>query len=94
MDEGGGTLERLHEVRRDRFLEQRGHGPVRLEVARAHRLPVARVADDDVAEALFQIFEVLGEAEDRHDFGGNGDVETGLTRIAVGDATERADDLA
>ncbi len=36
----------------------------------------------------------LGEAEDRHHLGGDRDVEAGFARIAVGDAAERADDLA
>jgi hypothetical protein len=50
---------------------------------------VAAVADDDVAEALLQIFEILRQAQDRHDFRGDGDVEAGLAREAVGDAAER-----
>ena len=55
---------------------------------------VAAVADDDVAEALLEILEVGRQAEDRHDLGGDRDVEAGLARKAVGDAAERADDLA
>ena len=43
---------------------------------------------------FFEVLEVLGEAEDRHHLGGDRDVEAGLARIAVGDAAERADDLA
>src|SRR5690606_32636725 len=34
------------------------------------------------------------EAQDRHDLGGDGDVEPGLAREAVGDTPERGDDLA
>src|SRR6185436_19050003 len=55
---------------------------------------VAGVADDNVAEPALEVLEVGGEAEDRHDLGGHGDVEARLARIAVGDAAERADDLA
>ena len=69
-------------------------GAVRLEVAGAHRLAVARIADDDVAEPLLQVVDVAGEAEDRHHLGGDGDVEAVLAREAVGDAAERGDDLA
>ena len=50
VDEGGRAFERLHQVRRERVLQQRGHGAVRLEVAGAHRLAVAGIGDDDVAE--------------------------------------------
>ena len=57
-------------------------------------LLVAPVADDDVADAPLQVLDVVGEAEDRHDLRGDGDVEAGLARKAVGDAAERADDLA
>ena len=94
VDEGRRAFERLHQVRRQRILEQHGHGAVRLDIAGAHRLPVAGIGDDDVAEPLLQIVEVAGEAEDRHHLGGDGDVEAGLAREAVGDAAERADDLA
>ena len=58
------------------------------------RLLVARVADDDVAEALLEILEVRRQAEDRHDLGGDRDVEAVLAREAVGDAAERVDDRA
>ena len=69
-------------------------GPARLEVGRGHRAPLAGVADDDLAEALLEVGKVLGEAEDRHHLRGDRDVEAVLAREAVGDAAERADDLA
>ena len=94
VDEGGRAFQRLHQVRRDRVLQQRGHRAVRVQIAGADRLTVARIGDDDVAEPLLQILEILGEAEDRHHFRRDGDVEAGLARITVGDAAERADDLA
>ncbi len=94
VDEGRRAFERLHQVRRQRLLEQHRHRAVRLEVARAHRLAVARIGDDDVAEPLLEVVEIAGEAEDRHHLGGDRDVEAGLAREAVGDAAERADDLA
>src|SRR5882672_4117847 len=58
------------------------------------RITVARVGDDDVAEPRLQVLEVLGEAEDRHHLGGDGDVEAVLARKAVGDAAQRGDDRA
>ena len=93
VNESGRALERLHKVRRDRLLEQRGHGAVRLQVTRADRFAIARIGNDDVAEALFQIFEILGQAEDGHDFGSDRDVEASFTRITVGDSAEGADDF-
>ena len=38
VDEGRRALERLHQVGRERVLQQHRHGAVRLEVAGAHRL--------------------------------------------------------
>ena len=94
MDEGRVVLQRLHEIGRERVLEQRRHGAGGRQVARLHRLLVARLADLDIAEPPLQIGEIRGEAEDRHDLGRHGDVEAGLAREAVGDAAERGDDLA
>ena len=50
VDEGRVVLERLHEVRRQRILQQHRHGAVAFQLAGADRLLVARIADDDVAE--------------------------------------------
>ncbi len=94
MDEDRVVLERLHHVWHQRVLEQHGHGAVALDVAGADGLLVARVADDDVAEALLEILEVAGETEDRHHLGGDRDVEAVLAREAVRDAAERVDDRA
>ncbi len=94
VDEGGRAFERLHEVRRDCVLQQRRHGAVTLQFAGAHRFAITRIADDDVAEAGFQVLKILGEAEDRHHLRRHRDVETGFARITVRDAAERAYDLA
>ena len=48
------VLERLHEVRLQRLLEQYRHRALRVEIARADRRQVAPVADHDVAEPLLQ----------------------------------------
>jgi hypothetical protein len=94
MDESGRALERLHQVGRQRVLQEHRHRPVRLELGRAHRLTLAGVGDDDVAQPRLQVLEVLGQAEDRHDLGGHRDVEAVLARETVGDAAQRRDDLA
>ncbi len=90
VDEGRRAFQRLHQVGRQRVLEQRGHRALRLDVGGAHRFALAGIADDDVAEPLLEVFEIAGEAEDRHHLGGDGDVEAVLAREAVGDAAERA----
>ena len=47
-----------------------------------------------LARRDLQVGEVLRQAEHRHDLGGDGDVELGLARVAVGDAAEADDDIA
>ena len=94
VDEGRIVLQRLHQVRLHRLHQEHGHRAVGLEVARRHRALVAAVADDDVADAFLKIGDIVGQAKDRHDLRGDGDVEAALARKAVGDAAERADDLA
>ena len=75
-------------------LSSTAMAPCTFEVAGVHRFAIAGVGDDDVTESLLQIVEVLGEAKDRHHLRRHRDVEAGFARVAVGDAAERADDLA
>ena len=53
-----------------------------------------RVADDDVADPALEVGPGLGQAEDRHQLGGDDDVEAVLAGVAVGDAAEPDDDVA
>ena len=83
VHERGVVLERLHQIRLQGVLQEHRHRAMRLQVARAHGLLVARVADDDVAEPLLQVFQRRRQAENRHDFGRHDDVEAILARIPV-----------
>ena len=58
VDEGGRAFQRLHQIGRQRVLEQRGHRPVRLQFAGAHRFAVAGIADDDIGEPALEVVEV------------------------------------
>src|SRR5947208_608933 len=93
VDEGGIVFERLDEVRLDRVLQEHGHRTVSLEVGGEHRLLVARVADHDPAAAVLEIVERGRQAEDRHDLGGDHDVESVLARIAVARAAQAHRDV-
>ena len=88
------ALERLHEVGLERVLEQRGHGALGVQVVRGDGLVVEGVADHDAAEALLQVGDAGGQAEDGHDLAGHGDVEAVLARHAVGPAAQAAHDVA
>ncbi len=94
MDDGGGTFQGLHQVRHHGVLEQGGHGAVGLDVLAGDGLHVAGIADDDIRQPLAQVFEVGSQAEDCHDFGSHGDVETGLAREAVARAAQGDGDVA
>ena len=87
------VFERLHQVRLHCVLQQDAHCAFCLDVAAVYGAAVATISDDHVAQALLQILEVTGEAENGHYLGSHGDVETSFTRETVGDATERGGDL-
>ena len=94
VDEGRIVFQCLHQVGLQGLLEQNRHRPLSLEIARVNGRKVAAVADDDVAEAFLQVDEALGKTKDRHDFGGDDDVEAVLARKAVAGTAESDRDLA
>ena len=81
--EGGLALECLHQIGFDRVLKQRCHGALGFEVTGVHGSAVMGVRHQDSPEPLSEVVEVGGEAEDGHDFGGYGDVESALSWHAV-----------
>ena len=90
----GRMLKRLHEIRLKRFLQKRRHCARRLQIARRNRLIVIGIADDDAPEPRLQIGKALGQAQDRHDFAGHGNVVAILARTAVRTAAEPVHDAA
>ena len=94
MDKRRGIFQGLHQIGRQRILEQGGHRPRRLQLRGGDRDPVAGIADDDAAQPLLQVLQVPGQAEDRHHLRGHGDIETGLHGEAVGRPAYAGDDLA
>ncbi len=94
MDKGGIVLERLHEIRLQRLLEQHRHRALGAKISGSDRREISRVADHDIAEAALQVDEALRQANDRHDLGGHHDVEPVLAREAVGGTPEADRDAA
>ncbi len=88
------AFERLDQIGLDRFRQQHGHCAIGLQVARGDGGAGARLGDDDPPEPVLQIGHVGGEAEDRHDFRGNGNVEAVLARHPMGRSAEADDHLA
>ena len=94
VHERGRALERLHEVRLERVLEQGRHRALGVQVVRRDRLIVVGVAHHDATQTLLEVGDGGGQAEDGHDLGGHGDVEAVLARHAVGLAAQAVHDVA
>ena len=94
VDERRCPAESLHEVRVNRILEQRCHRALGTEVTGRDRLLVVGQPDGDVGQALLQVLQVRGQAQNRHDLGGGGDGEAGLRRHTVGRSAQAGDDVA
>ncbi len=86
-------LERLHEVRLDRFLHEHRHRTLRVERLGADRLVVAAIADDDLLEAVAHVVERRRQAQDRHDLRRGHDVVARLAREAVPRAAKAVHDV-
>ena len=94
VDDGGVVFQGLDQVGLDGVLEQDGHGAFRLQVMGGDRLTGAVVAHDDARQALLQVHQVGGQAEDCHNFGGNGDVKAVFPGHALHPAANAVDDVA
>jgi len=87
------ALDGLHQVRVHRVAQQREQGVGDVQRAQVDRLAVVGAADQDAVEALAQVVEVVGQAQDGHDFRGGRDVEAALARNALVAAAEAQHDM-
>ena len=94
VHERRGALERLNEVRLDGVAHQRGHRALSVQVARIDWLAGKGVRDENVAEALLQVVEILRQTQDGHDLGRDRDHEVILARHAVYLAAQTDRDVA
>ncbi|VWM23686.1 Uncharacterised protein [Collinsella intestinalis] len=94
VHERGRVLERLNQIGLEGVFEQGRHGTLGLELAGADGLARIGVADHDLAQALLEVGDRSGQAQDGHDLGGDGDVEAVLARDALGLAADAVDDVA
>ena len=90
VDERRVVFKCLHQIWLHRLLQQNSHRAVGFDVAAINWCAIAAVSYDNVAKAFFQIGEIVGKAKNRHNFRGNRDIETGLTREAVCNTTKRS----
>ena len=94
VDDGGVVFQRLNEVRVKGILEQRGHGTGGTDVASRDGLAFVGVGADDLRQPLLQVGDAGGQAEDRHDLAGNGDIKAVLTGGTVHLAAQTIHDEA
>ena len=94
VDECRLALERLHEVRLDRVLEEHRERARSVQLLGRDRLATVRLTDRDATEALAQVGEVAGHRDEAHDLARRRDVEAGLARVAVRAPAEAGDDVA
>ena len=80
VDERRLALDRLHEVRLDRVLQQNGHRAGDVQILGGHRGPLEARCDGDRAQAVPEVVPVSGHRKQRHDLGGGRDVEPALAR--------------
>ena len=83
MDNGRGVFQGLHQVGFNGILHQHGHSPFAAQLMYMHRVAVQVAADNNAAEPGFQVFQVLGQAQDGHDFRSHGNGESVLTGEAA-----------
>ena len=75
VDKCGRMLQRLDEVRFDGVLHEHGHSPFAAQLMNVDRVPIKVRANDNTAKAFLQVFNIMGQAKDSHDFGSNSDHE-------------------
>ena len=93
VDKRRRALECLNQVGFERVLEQGRHGTLSLKVTGADGLAGIAVADNNLAQALLEVIDARGQAQDCHDLGGNSDVEAVLARHSLGLAANAVDDM-
>src|SRR5690606_6040093 len=78
----------------DLLGQHRGHGARGAQVFGEHGPAAEGAADVNAAQPIFQVVHAVGQAQDGHHFGSDGNVEAGLARHAVGAAAQADDDVA
>ena len=63
-------------------FKQDRHGAGHVQIGRRDRIPVLVEAEDDPRQTGLEIFEIQGQTQDGHHFGGHRDVEAALPRNA------------
>ena len=87
-------FQRLDQVGFDRVLEQQRQRAGHLEVGHRHRPVVIGVGDNDPINPGLHVFQIGGQAQNRHQFRGDRDVKAAFTRNPVRFAAQTQHDTA
>ena len=92
------VFQRLHQVRLDRILEDRGHCSCGTKISCCHRLLVHEfsigVTYDNFGKSLFEILQIFCQTESRHNLGCNGNIKAILAGCSVQLCSKSVDDIA
>ena len=94
VDEGDVAFDRLNEVGLEGLEEKRKERARGAEFGAGKGRAVGAKTENDAVDARAQVFHVVREAENGHEFGSGRDVEARFSRDAVGRAPETRDDVA
>ena len=83
VDDGGVVFQRLDQVGVNGVFQQSRHCACCADLPGGDRLAIVSISAHNAAQAVFQVGQVGGQAEDGHDLAGNGDVKAVLARGAV-----------
>ena len=94
VDKGGGALQRLDQIGLQGVLQQGGHGALGLQIVGGDGLAVVGIAHDDPGQTCLQVGDVAGQAQDRHDLAGHGDLKAVLPGHTLDLAAQAVHDVA
>ena len=94
VDEGGSTFQGLDQVGLQGILQEGCHGALGLQVMGGDGGAVIGVSHHHAAQALLQVGDGGGKAQNGHDLGGNGNIKAVLTGHALHTAAQAVDHVA
>ena len=71
MHNGRRAFQRLHQVGVNGVFEQSGHSAVSAQVACVHRFTGIGICHQNIAQPFFQVFPVVRQAQNGHNFAGH-----------------------
>ena len=93
VDQNGLMLDGVAHGGVDGVTHPGGHSAGNFQILTGDRLAGLGVSNDDLADTLAQVLQVLGNSQDSHQLGADSDAELGLHHEAVQTAADTDDDV-